>query len=56
VNVLAASITLCLSGINISKHFKYFNNAELFDKVEEEKLLYSSLKGKASKCTGQCEE
>jgi predicted aldo/keto reductase-like oxidoreductase len=33
VNVLAASITLCLSGINISEYFKYFNNAEMFDKA-----------------------
>lgn len=47
----------CLSGVNIPKNF-YHNNAEMFDKVEEEKLLYSSLEGKASKCMecGQCEE
>lgn len=48
----------CPSGVNIPENFKYLNNAEMFDKVEEEKLLYSGLEGKASKCTecGQCEE
>lgn len=48
----------CPSGVNIPENFKYLNNAEMFDKVEEEKLLYSGLEGKASNCTecGQCEE
>lgn len=47
---------MCKTGI--PENFKYFNNAEMFDKVEKEKLLYSGLKGKASKCTecGQCEK
>lgn len=31
------------------ENFKYFNNTEMFDKVEEEKLLYNGLEGKASK-------
>jgi len=48
----------CPSGVNIPENFKYLNNAEMFDKVEEEKILYSGLEGKASNCTecGKCEE
>ena len=48
----------CSSGVNIPETFKFLNNAEMFDRIEEEKLLYSDLEGKASKCTecGQCEE
>lgn len=48
----------CLSGVNISESFKYLNNAEMFNNVEGEKLLYSGLEGKASNCTecGECEE
>ncbi len=46
------------SGVNIPENFKYLNNAEMFDKIKEEKLLYSGLEGETSKCTecGQCEE
>lgn len=48
----------CPSGVNIPETFKFLNNAEMFDRIEEEKLLYSGLEGKASNCTecGQCEE
>lgn len=48
----------CPSGVNIPETFKYLNNAEMFDRIEEEKLLYSGLEGKASNCTecGQCED
>ena len=48
----------CPSGVNISESFKFLNNAEMFNNVEGEKLLYSGLEGKASSCTkcGQCEE
>lgn len=48
----------CPSGVNIPESFKYLNNAEMFDRVEEEKVLYSGLEGKASNCTecGQCED
>jgi uncharacterized protein len=48
----------CPSGVNIPESFKYLNNAEMFDRIEEEKVLYSGLEGKASNCTecGQCEE
>jgi predicted aldo/keto reductase-like oxidoreductase len=48
----------CPSGVNIPESFKYLNNAEMFDRVEEEKVLYSRLEGKASNCTecGQCED
>lgn len=48
----------CPSGVNIPESFKYLNNAEMFDRVEEEKILYGGLEGKASNCTecGQCEE
>lgn len=41
----------CPSGVNIPENFKYLNNAEMFDRVEEEKVLYSSLEGKASNLT-----
>lgn len=48
----------CPSGVNIPESFKYFNNAEMFNNVEGEKLLYGGLEGKASNCTecGACEE
>jgi len=39
---------MCKTGI--PENFKYFKKAEMFNKVEEEKLLYSDLEGKASKC------
>jgi predicted aldo/keto reductase-like oxidoreductase len=47
----------CPSGVNIPENLKHLNNAEMFDKIEEEKLIYSSLEGKASNCTecGECE-
>jgi len=48
----------CPSGVNIPESFKYLNNAEMFDRKEEEKILYSGLEGKASNCTecGECED
>lgn len=48
----------CPSGVNIPECFKFFNNAEMFDNIEGEKLQYDNLEGKASNCTecGQCEE
>ncbi|MGB9928564.1 MAG: aldo/keto reductase [Methanosarcina sp.] len=48
----------CPSGVNIPECFKFYNNAEMFDNVEGEKLQYENLEGKASNCTecGQCEE
>jgi len=48
----------CPSGVNIPECFKFYNNAEMFDNVEGEKLQYNNLEGKASNCTecGQCEE
>jgi len=48
----------CPSGVNIPECFKFFNNAEMFDNAEGEKLQYGNLEGKASNCTecGQCED
>ena len=48
----------CPSGVNIPESFKHLNNAEMFNNVEGEKLLYGGLEGKASNCTecGECEE
>ena len=48
----------CSSGVNIPENFKLLRNAEMFGRVEEEKLSYSGLEGKASNCTecGECEE
>lgn len=48
----------CPAGINIPESFKYLNNALILDNLNGEKLQYSSLEGKASKCIecGECEE
>lgn len=48
----------CSSRVNISESFKFLNNAEMFDNVDDGKFLYHGLEGKVSSCTecGQCEE
>jgi len=42
---------LCSSKINISENFKHLSNAEMFDNIEGEKLLYRKIDGQVSNYT-----